>query len=546
MANMFIEAANFQPTTVTENGAKAYYATGSKIVDQFGLAGNYRNREYSEVFKDQAELWDEDKEAAIRFPFYLRLITRKVRIGEGDKTTETVQNGQGQRNEFYKRLLWFAAFQPETLYKNLWLVPVIGSWKDLWMLLYYDHMHDHVLDANKVFDVFKAGLESEVHRDLVKKFMPRIKSSSKKNTDWARVTGYYAKKLAKYLGLSYEKYSKLKASGCAHDFQKAICAKEFDKINWNLIPGRALLSLTSGEFLENNKLVDSYIKWLDTKPCAKFTGYPYELLANYRRKPRTIQLKHTIDKQFNQLIKTARENGRINENVLTCLDTSGSMSTLVDGLNGITCADIANSLAIFFAEINEGYFHNKVMMFDRTSYAHDLGDRTFTDKVDTLPRVPCGGTNFQSVADEIVKIRTEHPEIPLSDYPPIWLVVSDMQFNESNWWNRQREATNFEATIAKLKEVFPAEFVDSMKFIWWNCASRRETFEGDAFTAGCTFLSGFDGSIISILLGEDGAEEKVIVDKETGEEVKVKATSLTAEELAYKALNQEILSYIEP
>ena len=545
MGNMFIEAANFQPTTMTENGAKAYYTTGSKVVDQFGLAGNYRNRSYDEVYEDQAALWEEDKDAAIRLPFYLRLITRSTRIGEGDKKTEKVQNGQGQRDEFYKRLLWFAEFQPDVLYKNLWLVPVIGSWKDLWMLLYYDRMKDRTLDVTKVFDVFKAGLESETHRDLVKKFMPRIKSSSKKKTDWARITGLYAKQLAKYLGLSYEKYTKLKASGCAHDFQKLICAREYDKINWNLIPGRALLALTSGEFLENHKLVENYIKWLDTKPCAKFTGYPYELIAKYRQSKRTIQVKHTIDKQFNQLVQVARENGRINENVLVCLDTSGSMCSLVDGLSGISCSDIANSLALFFAELNEGYFHNKVMMFDNTSYAHDLGDRTFTNKLDTLPRVPCGGTNFQSVANELVKIRTEHPEIPLSDYCTTLLVVSDMQFNETNFWNRNRgEATNFEATVAKLKEAFPSEFVDSMKFIWWNCASRRETFEGDAFTSGCTFLSGFDGSIISILLGENDAEEKVVVDEKTGEEVKVKVTSLTAEELAYKALNQEILNYL--
>ena len=85
-----------------------------------------------------------------------------------------------------------------------------------------------------------------------------------------------------------------------------------------------------------------------------------------------------------------------------------------------------------------------------------------------------------------------------------------------------------------LAEVFPQEFVDDMKFIWWDCASRRKTFEGTAFESGITHLSGFDGSIINTLLGM----EKV-VDARTGE-----YRNPTAEELVEKALSQEILNYL--
>jgi hypothetical protein len=89
-----------------------------------------------------------------------------------------------------------------------------------------------------------------------------------------------------------------------------------------------------------------------------------------------------------------------------------------------------------------------------------------------------------------------------------------------------------------LKEVFPSEFVDNMKFIWWDCVARHGVnhFEGDAFTSGCTFLSGWDGSIITKLFGE----ESRVIDEETG-----KVRNLTAEELVAKALNQEILSYVK-
>jgi hypothetical protein len=216
------------------------------------------------------------------------------------------------------------------------------------------------------------------------------------------------------------------------------------------------------------------------------------------------------------------------------------MSSLVTGLKGITCEDVASSLAIFFAELNTGAFHNKIIMFDDTSYPYDLTGDSFCERLGNLPSVPAGGTNFQSIVEEIVKIRKEHPEIPLEDYPKTILVVSDMQFNPAgNYWSRsaRNQPTNYEYSKNTLKTVFPAEFVDSMKFIWWDVAARygNTHYEATANEEGCYFFSGFDGSIISMLLNEDA-----VVDERTGE-----MRQPTAEEVVMKALSQEILNYIK-
>ena len=540
MENLFIKAANFQPLTETENGAKAYYTTGSALVDQFGLAGNYRGREIGQVFDDQEKLWEENVEAAIRLPFYLRLITRNVKIAD-DKVTEKVMNGQGGRDESFKRFLWLAKYHPEQFYKNAWLIPSVGSWKDLWTLMYYDKKFDvNALDRKLIYEIIKQGLESETFIDLIKKFMPRIKSGSKTNTDWAKITNEFAKEFANTYKMKYGKYNHLKSSGKAHDFQKLISNKEYDKLKWNKIPGRALSMLVNGKFISNHNLEKSYLKWLDTQETVKFTGYPYELVikANERYSLPLIT-QHTLNKQFLQLVETARANGKITENVLVCLDTSGSMNCQVTGIQGVRCADIANSLALFFAELNTGAFHNKVMSFDRVSKAHDLKGGNFCNNLKMLPRVPCGGTNFQSVIDELIRIKNKHPEIPMSDWPTTILAVSDMQFNMTHPWTSRQETTNFEESVNKLKSVFPEEYVDSIKFVWWNCASRSETFDGDATTQGCLFVSGFDGSFLNTLLG---IEPKEVVDKNTG---KVKKVQPSAEEVAFNALNQEIFNYVQ-
>lgn len=551
--NAFVNAVNFKSTTFTENGAVTNVSTGSLIVDQFGKAGNFRGRPIAEVFDDQAKIWAENPEAAMRFPFYLRMITRKVKVN-ADNETDKVQSGQGARDESFKRLLWIAQEQPEAFYNNIWALPLVGSWKDLWTLMFYDIKENiKCLNQKAIFEIIAQGLLCDTHVDLIKKYMPRIKSYSKCKTEWTMVTNELAKAFAAQMGITYKEYNKMKSSGKAHDFQKLICSRNYKDLNWNHIPGRALNLLVSSKFLSNHGLKDNYTKWIMEQPVAKFTGYVFELAKRLReaRGSRSyyysrstnipMELKHTLDAQFKGLVDKARADGKITENVWCCLDTSGSMNQPVKGLKDIYCSDVATSLALFFADLNTGPFHNKVIMFDNVSTPYDMKGESFCDRIMSLPSVGCGGTNFQSAVDEIIKIRQQHPEIPLEQYPTTILVVSDMQFNPSNrgyyGGSIRKQETNYEYSVKSLKKVFPSDFVDNMKFIWWDCVSRygNTDYEGDAITSGCTFFSGFDGSIVSMLLGEDK-----VIDENTG-----KARNLTAEEIVAKALSQEILNYIK-
>ena len=116
MENKFIQSV--MNKSYTENGALSYATTKSVCVDQFGKAGSYRGRSLEVVFQDQELLWGENPDFAIKFPFYLRMITRKTQIK--DNVTNNVQKGQGARDESFKRLLWMAEHKPELFYRNLW------------------------------------------------------------------------------------------------------------------------------------------------------------------------------------------------------------------------------------------------------------------------------------------------------------------------------------------------------------------------------------------------------------------------------------------
>lgn len=527
---------NAMNVSMTENGALSYATTGSAFVDQFGKAGSYRGRDIKDVFNEQEALWNENKEFAIKFPFYLRMITRKVKLQNGDTTT-SMQRGQGARDESFKRLLWFAEKQPDLFYQNLWLLPIVGSWKDMWVLL---TMCDS-LDREKVYSVIAEGCQNETQKDLVKKYLPQIRSSKKCATEWASKTNLFAKDFCKWAGWTTKEYRKFKSTGKAHEFQKYISTKQYDKLDWNKISGKALLNLSTSKFLTNQNLTENYIDWISKNTDVKFNGYPYELgrklySLKCNRNGSKIQEKitrMTVDGQFENLIKNGKaDNGAINGNVWCALDTSGSMCCRISRDSELTAYDVCVSLGIYFSTLNEGAFNKNVIMFDNESQIMQLNG-TFSEMYNQIynSSTAWGGTNFQSIIDEIVRIRRNRPNVPLEDYPTTLLVISDMQFNSVG-----RYDTNYEAMKKKLYSVFPTEFVDSMKFIWWNVnASRVVDVPATLDDGGCYFFSGFDGGIISLLLG--GKSE--VIDKETGEKRKP-----TMEEMIEIAMNQEILKFI--
>lgn len=529
MENQFIKAA-IKATNVaeTENGALSYRTTGSVLIDQFGKAGTAHGRNIKDVWNDQAQLWAENPEYALKFPFYLRMITRKTREYGGD-STETVQRGQGARDEAFKRLLWIAEFHSEDFYKNLWLLPVVGSWKDLWTLMTMSERLDH----GKFFTTIAEGINDDYFKDLVKKYMPRIRSSKSCKTDWAKKTNALAKEFCKYVGWTYESYRKFKSTGKAHEFQQIICKGLYNKIRWSRIPGKALANLVSGEFITRHNLEDDYSNWLGKQDVINFNGYPFEL-GTAANNADTYVKKLTVNKQFNRLIRTASEdNGALKGNILCALDTSGSMRTWI-GYKDVTAYDVCVSLGIYFAKLNKGAFHNVVAMFDDKSTLMELHGQ-FTDKWEAIreSETAWGSTSFESLIQLLCEIRLNNELMPISDFPTTLLVISDMQFNPVS--TSEGGGTNYEWAKWTLSKCFPKEYVDNFKIVWWYCTSRETADVPSTMDdAGTYLISGFDGSVMSLLLG---CEEKV---NEKGE---VEKPSM--EDLVKTALNQEILQKVE-
>lgn len=557
--NAFLMAAGKNSAeTESFNGAKKYSTTGNEFVDQFASTSGYlERRDIDQILRDQNVLHTEDPVLARKFAMYLRIITRKVNTPKG-VTTEKVQSGPGLKYEAIWRMYYYGINHPDIFRENLPLFITVGSWKDVFEMLAYDLMlngwEGRKLDWNFILFVIDSGLESDRQKQLVKKYLPQIKSNSKIKTDRdkARVT------IAKWLAFEffkegtkisrYRKYRDLKSSGEAHKWQKLISQGIPQAINFDEIHGRALNKLVKSEFLENNNLENKYIKFLESKGELKFTGYPFELFEGLTLRTKKIQ-KATINKQFQTLVNKAKTNEDLIK-YMVVRDTSGSMSGRIND-RGTTANDVAKSLALFFSNVIEGPFANYWYEFNNECKLHEWKGNTVCDKYLNDNSHVIGSTNFLSVIESFCRIKSKN-NVNEEDFPQGLLMLSDGEFNPPSYRTgmSSMSQTNIEAALNLLRKHFSDGFVDNFKFVFWDIISSRTDAKPKFETFGeyenVFYASGYDCSSVSFLT-EGKYEEKIEVKDSRGntKTVKVKKDIKTAEDLFKAAMSQEILELVK-
>ena len=527
--------------TTSGNGALKLTSTGDPFVDQFGLISQYRQlRPYSSISKDMRELWNIDPMYTLKLLFYIRLITRKVKFSNGTETSK-VQKGAGLRHEAFMRMLWLAVNHSDVFYKNLPLFITIGSWKDIIQLMSYDLQYhgwnNRVLDFNKMSDFILAGLENPNTCNLVKKFLPTIKAKSKCKTLESQADTIIGKFLTHKLfdggefspklhSKNYHLYRKLKSSGTAHEWQQMISRSQFN-IDFSKVHGRALALLVSGNYLKNHNLEKDYENWIKKQPVAKFTGFVYELFKGLNLNS-PLYKKYTIDKQFENLIQTAKEGSSTESSFIVARDVSGSMGSGVKGLT-ISSNDVAKSIALYFSYLLKGKFANSYIEFSHKPILKYWEGDSPTDKYLRNSDYCFGDTNFLGIADLFIEI---YKHTSIEKFPTGLICISDGEFNAS-----KSNKTNFQSFKKRLlKAGFPKDYVDNFKIVLWDIPNTfygneeiRPKFESYADTPNFFYMGGFDPAGITFLLG--GEMNKSI--------------PKTPRELFEAAMNQEIMDYIQ-
>nr|DAN43678.1 MAG TPA: protein of unknown function (DUF2828) [Caudoviricetes sp.] len=528
--------------TSSGNGSYKLDTSGNDFVDDFAAISMYREpRSFSEVSKTMEKLWAIDSLLTMKLSVYIRNITRSTKLPNGEKLT--VQRGQGLKAEFFMRMIWIATKHPDIFTKNLPVFVAAGSWDDLFeilrMDLEYNGPANKALPWRQIIKFIIGGLADEGQTNLVKKYLPQIKPSKKCNSLRSQCNNFIAKKIVKEifdLGESeegkwraYKKYRELKASGNAHKWQQAISRQDYKNLDFDSIAGRALPILAKGKFLQNHGLEKAYEDWLSAKPVAKYTGFVYELFpeTGYWGGAPDLKLyqKETINKQFAQLIETAKQDMNRETKLIAVLDTSGSMTSKANGLN-VSAYHVAKSIGFYLSSLLEGPFANTVLEFSNTCKIKTWQGKTPFEKFYNYQGEGFCGTNLMSVAYKLTEMKKKGYKE--EDFPTGIVCISDGEFN----WLRGQEST-FTAFRKELATVFSKEFVDKFIILLWDVPNgyygkEKPTFEGLCDDAYTFYMSGLDPAGIAFLTGKTPVE----------------SIPKNALELFQAAMNQDLLNML--
>lgn len=496
--------------TESAEGALKMDSTMNPFVDQFAKAALYREpRQYEEIAKDQEVLYAIDPIMTIRLSLYFRIITRNV-------NDFGMHRGSGLKNESILRIKWLLVNHYNEMRPFLCLLPLLGSWKDLFEL---KTLASEYQIPGEIVSLLDQGITNESTCELVKKYLPTIQSNPK--TPRAKKRTELGKILAKrwFKTRPYEQYRKLKASGTAHQWQQAISKGK--PINFDTVAGKALSLLVHSKYLESHNLVNDYLKWLDTKEDVKCTSFVGELFADLSNEI----LRQTANKQFAKLVKNLDVQ---NTSYLTVVDCSGSMTSQAIGSN-TTSLKLAYAIALYFSYTLKGVFADHYATFDASCNLRKFAGNTPVEKfLNASNHEAYGPTNLQSVADMF--IRTKRQGVKEEDFPKGILLISDGEFANMGQYT---EFENFKMNL--LKGGFSQEFVDNFKVVLWDIPNSfygcpRVQFETTADTPNVFYMSGLDPATIAFIF-----EDKVME----------RPAPKTAEELFEAAMQQPILQLVQ-
>lgn len=447
--------------TLTENGAVTYESTLSDCLDLFATIGAVRAADEAEIINRFMRAYIENPDNAMKILFFGR----------------DVRGGLGERRVFRVILRWLANNRPESVRKNIALIPEYGRYDDLISLLGTRCGSDAVA-------LIKSQLEKDLAAEnsvsLLAKWLPSVNATNPE-------TIHNAKKLARALGMNDEQYRKTlsllrrKIGIIENNLREKDYTFDYEKQ-----PSKAMFKYRKA-FLRND--FERYISFLEDVAKGRKTLHadtlaPYEIVRSALSKSDYIndnasdftdEEKAALNASWASLPDYC--DGR---NALAVIDTSGSMY----------CADalpaaVALSLGMYFGERNKGRFANHFITFSNRPQLVEIKGETFSDKLEYLLTFnEIADTNLEAVFGLLLKTAVEN-KLPQEELPETLYIISDMEFNQCV---TNSSLTNFEN--AKLS--FERHGYKLPKVVFWNVASRNKNQpvtmneQGAALVSGCT------------------------------------------------------------
>ena len=473
--------------SVTENGAVGYKTTGKELLDLNFAVASLRSMSEEEVVKRFIRAFCEDKILAMKWLFFAR----------------DARQGLGERRLFRVVLADLVQSNPEMVIPVINLIPEYGRYDDLWCLL------DNDAASKKVVSLVRSQLIEDTANtcsnkpiSLLAKWMPSCNASSEK-------TKAYAKKLRKALGLTEREYRQMLSQLRKYldVVEVKMSGKNWSEIKYEAVPSRANLIYNSAFLRNDEERRREYLGKLEkgeTKINAS-TLFPHDIVHKYTDRNTWygsgLKAKDaTIEALWKALPDTVKGCG----NTIVVADGSGSMTTTVDNNSRVTALEVANALAIYFAERSSGQFKDQYITFSENpqlvNFSHCKSLHSKLQKALTHNEV--ANTNIEKVFDLILTTAVNN-HMHQEDLPANILIISDMEFDScatsgiGGGWNVRRPTTRLFDVIA---QKYAAAGYKMPRLVFWNVNSRTGTIPVKENDLGVALVSGFSVNVAKMVM----------------------------------------------
>ena len=445
--------------TLTDNGMVTNPTTLNKCVDLFFSIGSMRGKSKDKVTKMFSEAFLENPLVSTKILFWVR----------------DVRGGAGERQVFRDVIEYLSIHSPQTLRKNINLIPEFGRWDDILILLGTELEND-------MFDSIKTALTNG--DGLCAKWMPR--------------KGEVANRLRRLFKLTPKQYRKMLVD-LTNVVETKMCSKDWESIDYSKLP-----SLASSRYQKSFKRNDT-VRYEEYKTAliegtAKVNAgavYPYDIIKSMRYGGDDV----VNDKQWESLPNFMEGS---TERILPVVDVSGSMSCEVGGNPNLTCMDVAVSLGMYISERSEGNFKDAFITFSEVPELQYLKG-SLKQRLRQLLQADWGmSTNLEKVF-RLILTQAKNNNISEDKMPTKILILSDMQFNSAT--------ERYDTSQNMIEKMYEESGYKKPGIVYWNLNAIGGNFPVEFDKEGTALVSGFSPAILkSILGGKNMTPESIMMD----------------------------------
>ena len=450
---------------LTENGATAYSSTGSAMLDLFGCIGSLRSREESDICRLFVEAYKENPLLATKCLFYCR----------------DIRGGLGERRTFRVIMRYCAQHHPEAILPNIHLVGMYGRYDDLYELKGTILEYEMWSEVKKQLHLDFVNMKRKKPISLLAKWLKTPDASSANTRQLGIAT-------AQALGLTvYDFKRKLRAMRKYLDIvERHMSANEWDQIEYASVPSRAMMLYRNAFKRHDETRYDNFLNAVANGDASinASTLFPYDIVEKYESQYNPSE-DATLEAQWRALPNYLDAPA----NAIVMADTSDSMSGRP--------MHSSVALAIYFAERNQGAYHNLWMSFSQHPAIHRLQGETLLQKLQSIERkFWSNNTNLELAFMRVLDIAIKN-HVPAEEMVKSIIVISDMEIDDTQHGYAWSFYDNMRKLYMNNGYIIP-------NIVFWNVNSRNDTFHVDKSRVGVQLCSGQSASTFKVLMKSVG------------------------------------------